>query len=255
MSGAPGRPLRRVPAGSVILHVDLGRGSPAGAAASRGLARRFLWYRGAMGTGRGRRLAIRLVACAVIGAVVTVGVAWLSFLWGLPAGARPVAPPRWMSTTPPGWPQAPIGESRQDGLGITRRSQGAMDATSRYSLTELKAGWPAPSMMNRERAEYRWDTYTPNTPPQAPALPLRPLFPGFALDTAFYAAIAFTLWSAPGVIRRRLRRARGRCPACGYDLRGSTSAVCPECGVAPKREGVAEGRGGEEVPSASAHDG
>jgi hypothetical protein len=26
------------------------------------------------------------------------------------------------------------------------------------------------------------------------------------------------------------RRAHGRCPACGYDLRGSAGGPCPECG-------------------------
>jgi hypothetical protein len=90
-------------------------------------------------------------------------------------------------------------------------------------------------------------------------VPVQVLWPGFALDTAFYAAIAFTLLSAPPAIRRHRRRARGRCPACGYDLNGSTSAVCPECGVTPNggREGVAEGcaiaaQHTEEVPSASA---
>ena len=33
-------------------------------------------------------------------------------------------------------------------------------------------------------------------------------------------------------IRRRLER--GLCVRCGYDLRGSTSGVCPECGT-PRR--------------------
>jgi hypothetical protein len=81
-------------------------------------------------------------------------------------------------------------------------------------------------------------------------LPNHVLARGFALDSSFYAAIAFGLWSAPGFVRRRLRRARGHCPACGYDLDGAKLAECPECGV--RREGVAEGT--EEVPSASAHD-
>jgi hypothetical protein len=31
-------------------------------------------------------------------------------------------------------------------------------------------------------------------------------------------------------LRRRLRGRRGLCPSCGYDLRGSGSARCPECG-------------------------
>jgi hypothetical protein len=30
--------------------------------------------------------------------------------------------------------------------------------------------------------------------------------------------------------RQRLRALRGRCPACGYDLRGNNSGACPECG-------------------------
>lgn len=32
------------------------------------------------------------------------------------------------------------------------------------------------------------------------------------------------------LVRNRLRRSRGLCAACGYDLRGSAS-VCPECGT------------------------
>ena len=39
--------------------------------------------------------------------------------------------------------------------------------------------------------------------------------------------------AAPGVLARRLRRARvraGHCPSCGYDLRG-TPGQCPECGA------------------------
>ncbi len=32
-------------------------------------------------------------------------------------------------------------------------------------------------------------------------------------------------------LRRRLRMSRGRCAGCGYDLRGSPSSACPECGT------------------------
>jgi len=33
----------------------------------------------------------------------------------------------------------------------------------------------------------------------------------------------------PGWLRRRYRRRHGRCVACGYDLTGNTSGICPEC--------------------------
>ena len=59
-------------------------------------------------------------------------------------------------------------------------------------------------------------------------LPLRPLWPGFAVNTAFYGGLVFLLWSAPGFMRRRSRRRRGRCLRCGYELAGV--AACPECG-------------------------
>jgi hypothetical protein len=51
------------------------------------------------------------------------------------------------------------------------------------------------------------------------------LAPALALFTAGVIVTVFL----PLVIRRR-RRQRGLCLDCGYDLRGSTSQICPECG-------------------------
>ncbi len=48
---------------------------------------------------------------------------------------------------------------------------------------------------------------------------------GFWLPPAARAA-----WWVAG--RRRACRRRGLCAACGYDLRGNVSGVCPECGKA-----------------------
>ncbi len=62
------------------------------------------------------------------------------------------------------------------------------------------------------------------------ALPLRPLWPGFAINTAFYAVLLWVLWRSPFVVGRIIRRKRGHCIKCGYDLRGDFSAGCPECG-------------------------
>jgi hypothetical protein len=65
-----------------------------------------------------------------------------------------------------------------------------------------------------------------NTDPRV--LPLLPVWSGFAVDTVFYATV-LGLFRAPFVVRRFLRRRRGRCPSCGY--LASDSPVCTECGA------------------------
>ncbi len=60
------------------------------------------------------------------------------------------------------------------------------------------------------------------------ALPLRPVWPGFAVNTSFYAAILWLLIPGPFVLRRLVRRRRGLCPKCAYPM--GESEVCTECG-------------------------
>ncbi len=71
---------------------------------------------------------------------------------------------------------------------------------------------------------------------RAKAVTLRPLWPGFALNTLFYSAMLWLLIGGPFVLRRHLRRKRGLCVACGYDLRHADHAACPECGAARQLE-------------------
>ncbi len=64
------------------------------------------------------------------------------------------------------------------------------------------------------------------------ALPLLPLWPGFLLNTLFYTLLLFGAWRLPGVLRRAVRRRRGRCIRCGYDRDGlDPGTACPECGT------------------------
>ncbi len=78
--------------------------------------------------------------------------------------------------------------------------------------------------------EYHRGPVTPIVKTVTGVLPMRPVWRGFLLNTAFYA-LAFILpagmwWS----LRRFIRIRRGLCPACAYP-RGE-SDVCSECGKA-----------------------
>lgn len=66
-----------------------------------------------------------------------------------------------------------------------------------------------------------------------PRLPIRPAWPGFALNTLVYGGGAFGVITSAGAIRRRRRRRYVVCVQCGYDVGGL--AVCPECGSATGR--------------------
>jgi hypothetical protein len=64
-------------------------------------------------------------------------------------------------------------------------------------------------------------------------LAVLPIWPGFAINTIFYAALLWIVTLGPGTARRTIRRKRGHCINCGYDLRGTSGGgggVCPECG-------------------------
>ena len=62
-------------------------------------------------------------------------------------------------------------------------------------------------------------------------LPTRPILVGFVANSVMYASALWLLLFAPGQLRRFIRRKRGHCIKCGYDLRGAEHEACPECGV------------------------
>jgi hypothetical protein len=66
-------------------------------------------------------------------------------------------------------------------------------------------------------------------------LPLNVAWPGFILNTIFYAAVCWLLFAAPFAVRRAIRRRHNRCLRCNYDLRGHHHGQdrCPECGTFP----------------------
>jgi len=82
---------------------------------------------------------------------------------------------------------------------------------------------------------FKFDGYFEQVVPRI--LPLRPLWPGFAVNTLFYAGVLWMMFALPFALRRRLRRRRGQCPACAYPV--GQSPVCTECGAAFTPKGTA----------------
>jgi len=66
------------------------------------------------------------------------------------------------------------------------------------------------------------------------ALPYRPLWPGFVINTIFYAAILWLPFGGFRFARLRIRARRGQCPACAYPV--GASDVCTECGKTVTRQ-------------------
>ena len=193
----------------------------------------------------------RVAAWLLVGGMLTIASAWMSACWarhlamtlanvvdGTRHDAWPFAMPdtRYrqmdMSVIPrwcqdryiTGWwvPDSVIGPGANkwgEGLaeGVPFRALGTFSVRS-------EGAWPQDS---------EFGIVLPIAAMHRPTLPLYPLWPGFALNTLFYAALAWGVWQVPLVIRRRRRRSKGKCVRCGYDLKGlGVGGVCPECGNA-----------------------
>jgi hypothetical protein len=75
-------------------------------------------------------------------------------------------------------------------------------------------------------------SFSPRTFP--PTWPLWPALPGFVMNTMFYGVVGWlTVRGMVWIVRagtRRVRRKRGQCVVCEYDVSGLDR--CPECGYA-----------------------
>ena len=131
------------------------------------------------------------------------------------------------------------------GLHAAMEHQAAATPSADFIMYRA-SGWPLPALWNRcdmnfnranatsiwvkgiptnfPRQRLTWAEYPTN-------LPVHPTGLGFAINTVFYAVVLWLLIAAPFALRRRRRIKRGLCPKCAYDLRGSASQSCPECGA------------------------
>jgi len=104
-------------------------------------------------------------------------------------------------------------------------------------LVERAWGWPYPSlrMWSCEMRGYIWVRHHHSALVLSGnfrdyLFPLRPIWPGLVLDSTMYAGLGWACVASVMAGRRRWRRGRGRCPTCGYDLRGEVEQGCSECG-------------------------
>ena len=218
-----------------------------------------------------RRRISKLVLFLLLGAIVNVAVAWGCAAWadvgtdyteGISEDGT-ASLLRWSSNI---GTLIYFERSRTATLDRTMRGSRRMDELSPYwlhldvpsaayqsgriseenSFTDAR-GWPALTMWS----EYEWPAYGQTVvvkgglplssrhsvsnryfaPPLPRALPLRPIWPGFAVNTLLYTVILWLLICGPFELRRLLRRKRGLCITCGYDLGGAEHEACPECGV------------------------
>ncbi len=209
-----------------------------------------------------KRRITKLVVFLLLSSVVNVAVAWGCVLWsGRTVDREPFEdisdPFAWPREAPADWPVAQKQKMLRSWClrELLTIAHAPMQAPNPppgtvlgWGMTVFQAGWPCRTLeskhvqVNVTGGRFALDFKPAVTLPanlnflkvneaRYRTLPLRPTWPGFAINTIFYAAILCLLTLGPFTARRMIRRKRGLCTKCGYDLRGAEHDACPECGV------------------------
>jgi hypothetical protein len=195
----------------------------------------------------------RIIPCVLLlllvgGAVVTIAVAWCCAWWvhlvwdasgPVEDDAQIVA---WVDAR--SWendldgPFRPVWFVAERGFGRRRVHLSAEVISGRImmpaDLTLDLAGWPLSALQGDSAPLWTGGGYTyeenglVHLPIGGGVTPVRPIWPGLAFNTLFYAGILWLLFAAPLALRRRRRIRRGLCPACAYPV--VAGEVCTECG-------------------------
>ncbi len=197
-----------------------------------------------------RRRLLTILIFLLAGAVVNVAVAWGVTRWsvlfsGGQASTESIyAPSAWrLDNVPERWPDKPTLEATYRSRWFLFTTQNSrLDDTKHFgvSLHELRSGVPTKSLACYQLGDNESGTWTfswRHAWGGGYRLPLRPIWPGFAVNTLLYAAILWLIIPGPFALRRLLRLRRGLCPKCAYPMGGS--AMCTECGKSlPNRVGA-----------------
>jgi hypothetical protein len=206
-----------------------------------------------------KRWTLRILVCLLLGAITTVAVAWgvPALTWyedvdidEVPEGTFHLwdaLMERHGLVFEEGWLAEPD-MLRALGAEMHRIYAIIIDDDGQHHnalLTHVRAGWPKPSATGtivglriaRDRLGADLQTFTA-IPFDAHEVisnypgffPYGIIWPGFGIDTLFYAAIWGGVFFGFASAKRGIRRALGRCPQCGDDLRGDLATGCSECG-------------------------
>jgi hypothetical protein len=187
-----------------------------------------------------KRRLVLILLLLVAGAIVNIAVAWTCALRPDPSVGRvkSVSDLAWPEGVSEAWQPPPTHYGEQVRFGRSRVTWMGMDNDGLRVLTRIGCGWPLVAMRcsrGSDGGPLFWvDAMEINAAGLSAAwagVPLRPVWPGFAVNTLFYAAI---LWLPFGAfaLRRRRRIKRGLCPKCAYPV--GTSDKCTECGATLK---------------------
>ena len=172
-----------------------------------------------------KRRALFILLLLVAGGIVNVAVAWRYSL-------RYPLPDKPMTST--GTEDRKFMQADLFGVSLKERNlqTGSWESSTWSVFQEARAGLPlkalqgARTIQDGTTVEQRWYWL----------VPLRPVWPGFAINTVFYAFILWPLFAVGGTpfaLRRRRRIKRGLCPKCAYPV--GTNDVCTECGAAVQK--------------------
>lgn len=142
-------------------------------------------------------------------------------------------------------------ECQSAGIGVGGHIAGSLTFGEGPRLREMFAvsvGWPARAMRSVAACNladfltspyqsiwlegYELPTYWPGprlSSSSGASLPTHLLWPGFLINTLFYASLVSGFWLVSGAVKRWRRHAKQLCIHCAYPV-GDTAKPCPECG-------------------------
>lgn len=190
--------------------------------------------------------------CLSLGAILTVSIAWSTFLlandWTIAQSAASSHP---FSDTPAGYPESLIhmqktGAESWHWIIPHPHPSTILDQACRVivanGLPARAFGFEYVSYANEtlvdgvpELSWYPCDVGTMQAPSVRPGhgveqrIPTTPIWRGVVIDVSVFASLSWLVLFAPSTLRAAHRRHRHRCARCGYEAHALDP--CPECGT------------------------